>query len=813
MKLILTMVLAAGVAVAAPSSSEDVSGETRVPVKGLTAKTEILIDRWGVGHIFAANSSDAFFAQGWNAARDRLWQMDLWRRTGLGELSAALGEKYVAEDRAIRLFVYRGDMQKEWAAYGPEAKRNTEAFVAGINAYVAAARSDAKLMSPEFALAGYRPSFWTAEDIVRVRNHVIAFGLFMSAGRAEMACKDGSATTQLLPAISPPWKPEVPQGLDFCSIPPNVLEQYNLGKGAVVFSKPGLTPTAQSLRNPNLSADSPRSINGQGSNNWVVAPSKSATGRPILASDPHYYASAPTPFYISHVSAPGLDFIGIGEPSVPGFVIGHNEHVALGATLFFIAQEDLYVYETDPQDPNRYRYGNGWEAMRAVHESVEVRGAPARDVELKFTRHGPVILEDPAHHRAYAVRATWLDTGGASYLGALRYLRAASTDQVASAMKHWGEPSINSVVADTKGNIGWFPSGLTPKRSNTDGLLPLPGDGRYEWDGYLDPGLLPSEVNPQRGYIATANNMNLPKGYPYQTRRISFFWIDDSRFDRISEVLGGLPKVSLADSQRLQNDHVSIPGRRLVHLLGTIPTADPQLAEVGKWLAGWDANVAAQSAEAALYEVWVTHHLIPAVFAKVATSLPQRLQALVADEQLLPVVEYLEHPDQRLGERPQAARDALLLSSLAAALTETKTLLGPDRGQWQWGKLASILFEHPLSRLADETQRAAMTIGPAPKDGDSNVTGVAEYEHKHFRTIGVATFRMVADVGDWDQSVAVNGPGQSGDWTSPHFRDLFPLWLAGKYFPLLYTRTAIERATEHKIVLEPSEQRDRAEAH
>jgi penicillin amidase len=702
-------------------------------------------------------------------------------------------------------------MHKEWAAYGPEAQRNTEAFVAGINAYVAAARADAKVMPPEFALAGYPPAFWKAEDVVRVRNHVIAFGLFLSAGRAEMACKDGSATTQLLPAISPPWTPLVPQGLDLCSIPPNVLAQYNLGKGPVVFSKPGLTGTSPTTGTATAMAQNP-SINSQGSNNWVVAPSKSATGRPILASDPHYYASAPSPFYISHLSAPGLNFIGAGEPGVPGFVIGHNDHVALGATLFFIAQEDLYVYDTKPQDPNRYRYGDGWETMRVVHESVAVRGGAARDVELKFTRHGPVLLEDPEHHRAYAARATWLDTGGAPYMGAMRYLRAMSTDQVASAMKHWGEPTLNSVVADTQGNIGWFASGLTPKRPNTDGLLPLPGDGRYEWDGYLDPSLLPSEVNPQRGYIATANNMNLPKGYPYQTRRISFFWIDDSRFNRITEVLQGLPKVSLEDSQRLQNDFVTVPGRRLVHLLGTIPTSDPQLADVVRWLASWDANVAAQSAQAALYEVWIARHLTPAIFAKVASSLPARLQALTADEQLLPIVEYLEHPDQRLGAHPQAARDELLLGSLAAAVAETKSFLGPDRTQWQWGKLSTVLFEHALTPLANESERAAMTIGPAPKDGDSNVTGVAEYDHKRFRTIGVATLRTVTDVGDWDKSVAVNGAGQSGDWTSPHYRDLFPMWLKGQYFPLLYSRGAIERAAERKIMLEPSSgHRDRSE--
>ena len=758
----------------------------------------MLIDRWGVAHIYASTPADAMLVQGWNAARDRLWQMDLWRRTGLGELAAVLGEKYVAEDRAIRLFVYRGDMEKEWAAYGADARRYTEAFVAGINAYVTAARANPKLMPPEFSLAGYQPALWKAEDLVRVRNHVIAFGLRTQEGRARMVCKDGSATTQLLPVISPPWTPIVPEGLDFCTIPPNVLDQYNLGKGPITFSKPGLTPGG-----PSDEAE----INGRGSNNWVIGPAKSATGRPILANDPHWVTTVPSPFYITHVSAPGLNFIGGGEPNAPGFLIGHNDDVALGATLFFMAQEDLYVYDTHPDDPNRYRYGSGWEAMRVVHETIAVRGGTARDVELKFTRHGPVIMEDSAHHRAYALRATWLDAGGAPYMGGLRYLGATSTDQVAAALKHWGEPTLNTIVADTKGKIGWFPSGFVPKRPNTDGLLPLPGDGRYEWDGYLDPDLLPSEVDPPRGYIVTANHMNLPMGYPYKDRRISFFWIDDSRFNRITEVLEGLPKVSVGDAARLQNDYVTFPGRRLVRLLGTVaessPRATPELREMSRWLASWDANVLVGSGQAALYEVWVGGHLMPAFFSKAASSLPPRLQALITDEQLLPVVEYLERPDNRLGDQPERARDELLLSTLATALAETRTLLGPDRATWQWGRLSTVLLEHALTPLASEAQRAQMTVGPAPKNGDSNVPGVAEFDHKTYRTIGVATLRIVMDVGDWDKSLAINGAGQSGDWTSPHYRDLFPLWVADKYFPLLYTRAAIEQATERRILLVP----------
>jgi penicillin amidase len=411
---------------------------------------------------------------------------------------------------------------------------------------------------PEADAAGVRLPVTTralkAEDLVRVRNHVIAFA---SDRRPSLHGLQGRVGHDAVPAgISLPWTPVVPEGLDFCTIPANVLDQYNLAK-ARSFSKPGFRTKAPAMR--------------QGSTVAGVTtgdrPAKSATGRPILANDPHGSSRCLRPLYITHVSAPGLNFIG-GELNAPGFLIGYT---ALGATLFFMAQEDLYVYDTHPDDPP-LSLRSGWEAMWVVHETIAV-GRGCRDVELKFTRHGPIIMET----RRIIERTRWatrLDAGGAPYMGG-RYLGATNTDQVAAALKHWGEPTLNTIVADTKGKIGWFPSGFVPKRPNTDGLLPLPGDGRYEWDGYLDHDLLPSEVDPSRGYIVTANHMNLPAGYPYKDRRISFFWIDDSRFNRITEVLEGLPKVSVGDAARLQNDYVTFPGRRLVRLLGTVAESSP----------------------------------------------------------------------------------------------------------------------------------------------------------------------------------------------------------------------------------------------
>jgi penicillin amidase len=779
-----------------------------IVVDGLEAKSEILIDHWGVPHIYASTLHDAFFAQGWNAARDRLWQIDLWRRSGLGELAAVFGPSYVAQDRAIRLFTYRGDMDKEWAAYGPDAKRNTQAFVAGINAYVSMAKRNRAWMPLEFKLKKYGPAYWNADDIVRIRNHGLAIGLAYQVTRAQLACKSGNlaAAMELPSKVSPPWTPVVPQGLDLCSIPPAVLTQYELAHKPVVFEKNEGTassgPPTIHRSDADLRSDLDLGRTQQGSNNWVIAPNRTTTGRPILANDPHREFAVPALRYVAHVVAPGLNVIGAGEPGLPGILIGHNEHIAFGLTIFPIAQEDLYVYDTNPENPNEYRYQGKWEPMQVVHEPIIVGESADVQVELKFTRHGPVVMEDADNHRAYAVRAAWLDTGGAPYFGALRYQQAENKEQFVGALKYWGGPGENYVYADTTGKIGWFPAGFTPIRSNSDGLLPLPGDGRYEWGGYLDRDLLPSEVDPARGYIATANQMDLPEGYPYAQRRISFTWADDTRFHRISDVLDGLKKVSLVDSERLQNDELSVPGHRLIGVLGTISASDPQLQDTIRWLHDWDDKVAVTSPQAALFEVWVSRHLGPAVIAQTAPLAPDSLRSYVSGSGAY-IVNLMEHPDERLGPNPKKARDDIMLATLSAALEETKRLLGSDRSAWQWGRLATILLEHPLSPLVNDAQRTKLNVGPAPKAGDDNVIGLAAYRRKDFRTQIGPSFRMVLDVGQWDNSVAVNAPGQSGDPSSPHYRDLFPLWLSGQYFPLLYSRSAIEQAAERKILLEP----------
>jgi len=800
--MVLASSLAANAATVATKPAlppESVQQQT-LTIQGLQKPARIVIDHWGIAHIFAAGVRDAFFLQGFNAARDRLWQIDLWRKRGLGLLAKNFGAAYVDQDRAARLFLYRGDMTREWAAYAPGTRDATEAFVQGINAYVHDVRAGTKPLPPEFKLTATLPDDWQTDDVVRIRSHALVSNVTSEVARAYVACAAGIGADRLRRKLEPPHTTVAPQGLDPCDIGDDVLKDYVLATEPVSFAPPPKVKGADNAGPPRF-GDATSGEMGEGSNNWVIAPSHSATGRAILANDPHRQLGVPALRYIVHLNAPGLSIIGAGEPALPGVSFGHNDLIAWGLTIFNTDQEDLYVYTLKPGEPNVYRYGNGYEAMRIVHETIEVKGEAPRDVELRFTRHGPVLAFDAAKGRAFAVRTVWNEPGVSGYLGSSRMWRAQSWDDFRSARDAWGAPPLNLVYADTKGNIGWAPGGITPVRPNWDGLMPVPGDGRYEWRGFLSGDRLPSTFNPQQGWFATANEMNLPAGYPADQRKISFEWADPTRIVRIKEVLGKNPKVSLADSMALQTDSHSAQSVRLTNLLAPLTSNDPQVSQALSILKRWDHDETVGSAAAAIYEVWATKHLSPATVFMVT---PAAARPFVGSGSLDAVITYLEHPDSALGANPAAARDALLLSSLNEALEELKSEMGPDMTGWSWGRLHHATFEPAVGVLAEPALKAQMSIGPLELPGSASSPRAATYRVWDFAVTSGASVRLVLDVGRWDDSVAINSPGQSGDPFSPHYRDLFPLWAAGDYVPLLYSRAAVEREAETVLTVLPA---------
>ncbi len=674
---------------------------TRFEVPGLDAPVEILVDRWGVAHVFAGGQDDMFFAQGWNAARDRLWQIDLWRRRGEGTLSEVFGPRFVEQDRAARLLLYRGDMHAEWLAYASDTKRIVTAWTRGVNAYVDLVLERPELMPPEFEALGYGPSHWTPEAVTRIRSHGLLRNATSEFRRASFLADHGPEALALRDRYQPEHRLTVPDGLDldffrFQTAPPQALAPYFLGTRGVRFNS-----LEAGFQDEALAAS-------QGSNNWAISPRRTATGRPLLANDPHRTQAVPSLRYIVHLSSPGLDLIGAGEPALPGISIGHNGTIAFGLTIFSIDQEDLYVYRTKPGEPDFYEHRGNWLPMETIEETIPVRGGDARTVELRFTRHGPVLYQDPDRDLAIGLRAAWLEPGMAPYLGSIEYIRARNWDQFLAAMNRWGTPSENQVYADTSGNIGWKPGGLAPIRPNWDGLLPVPGDGRYEWSGYRDMDELPALFNPERGWVATANEMNLPAGYDVP---LGWEWAGPYRRQRIDEVLNADDAMTIEGAVRLQTDYVSIPARR--------------------------------------------------------------------------------------------ARDEALLDSLASAFADVSERLGPDPAAWRWGDLHQIELRHPLSKHLPDDVRLLADVGPAERGGSGDTVGNTSYGDDFNQRSG-ASFRMVIDVGNWDASVAMNNPGQSGDPRSPHYRDLFEPWANDEAFPLLYTRPAILEAAEARIELIPA---------
>ena len=786
-------------AMSAHAASSTAVREQNWNVAGLSAPADIVIDHWGIAHIYAASIHDAFFLQGYNAARDRLWQIDLWRKRGLGLLAKSLGPAYVDQDRATRLFLYRGDMDKEWAAYAPDSRQWVTAFVDGVNAYVAEVRSGAKPLPVEFKLTDSRPDPWQPEDILRIRSHALVSNVTSEVARAQVACAGGLNADELRRKIEPVGhKVVMPAGLNPCDVPAEVLKDYLLATKQVEFAALGGAAQKAALA-PDLGAAIEAQA-AEGSNNWAIAPSHSATGRPILANDPHRQLGAPSLRYIVGLNAPGLSIIGAGEPALPGISLGHNADIAFGITIFAIDQEDLYVYELKQDDPQSYRYKSGWEKMRIVRESIEVKGGSAREVELRFTRHGPVLALDAGKHRAFAMRTVWNEPGLAGYFGSSRLLMAKNWDDFKAAANAWGAPPLNLVYADVQGNIGWAAAGRVPVRKNWDGLMPVPGDGRYEWAGFHGKDVLPALFNPAQGYFGTANEMNLPAGYPNEQNRIAFEWTDRSRIDRIYELLGAKPKLTLADSMAIQTDAVSTQSRRALALLDSLPPQQADLAQALALLKAWNHEEGTASTAAAIYEVWATKYLGKATVAKVT---PQAARKLVDHGQLEAVIEFLEHPSAALGADPKAARDDILLASLKGALAELSQRLGPNMTSWSWGRLHHANFEPAVAVLADPELRAQMSVGPLETPGSSSTPRAQAYRDGDFSVIAGASVRLVMDVGGWDNSVAMNTPGQSDDPLSAHYRDLFPLWAQGSYVPLRFTRAAVDEDAEDLIHLSP----------
>ncbi len=741
---------------------------------GLRAPGEIRVDRWGLPHIRAASLHDAFFLQGFNAARDRLWQIDLWRKRGLGLLAADFGPGYLAQDRASRLFLYRGDMAAEWAAYGPDSERICTAFAEGINAAVAAVEAGALPLPAEFRQFGTSPARWSAEDVVRIRIHSLAGNAISEFLRLRLMQVLGAEAGAVADQLRAPLFPEV-AAQDWGPLPPvelpdAALDLYRLAVAPVSFAPARLRATLAEAGDWAATRDGQvvrMARKFSGSNNWAVAGSHTATGRPLMASDPHRAYSAPSIRYMVHLEAPGLNVIGGGEPHSPGIMAGHNGFAAFSMTFFPADQEDLLVLDLAEMD------------LTEIEEAVPVRGAPDQVAVLRFAGKAPVLWQDGRH--ALALRTTFTEPGTAPYMACLASMRAGSAEEFRAALRGWGAPPSNQVYADTDGAVLWQVAAKVPQRRQGRGLLP----GGEDWAGFMAD--LPGITDPECGFVNSSNEMNLPRDWDHAARPVGFEWFRDHRAERVAAVLAAAP-TDVAASCALQTDVLNTLALRLVACLpagGFAP--DGSQGAAASALRAWDGQMGADNAEALIYAVWSARHLYPALVAR----LPEPARPLIEEVEETAVVELFE------GARPQlaalldlaepAARAALLRETLFAAVEEIIADHGRDPAAWAWGNAHRARFQ-PAAGGAG--------VGPLPVGGGIATVMMTAYAAPSFQPVFGASLRMVVDVGAWDESRWINTPGQAGDATAAHGADLAPLWARGDYVPMPYSRAAVEAATE-----------------
>ena len=746
---------------------------------GILEEVIVRRDSWGINHIEAKNEQDLFFSQGYLAAKDRLFQFELWRRKATGTTAELVGPAGLKSDIGARLLRYRKDMDLELNHYHPRGKVIIESYVAGVNAYIEETRKDPALLPFEFAKLGIKPGLWTPEVVVS-RHNGIRYNAEqeLSIGRA-LAHVDAQKIKELLwfhpgdpdltldPAIDPNW------------LAADLLDLYLAVGEDIPF---------EGLFEPEEMPE--------GSNNWIISGARTQSGFPILANDPHRRIALPSLRYIVHLKAPGWNVIGGGEPVIPGVSIGHNDRGAWGLTIFQSDAEDLYVYELNPANPNQYKYQSNWEDMTLIEEQIAIKGQPDSLVTLRYTRHGPVTYLDTQNHRAAAVRAAWLEPGAAPYLASLRMNQATNWAEFQEACNYSFIPGENMIWADKTGTIGWQAVGITPKRPNFSGMVPVPGDGRYEWDGYWPNSLKPSLTNPEKGFWATANQHVTPADYPYP-EALAFTWADPFRGDRVNEVLAQDSSATLAKSMALQVDVTALPARQLTPLLLQAPISDPKGVEALEWMRNWDYQLLPESVAAGMYVAW-ERALVKEVRKRLV---PEAVQGLIQPP-LTQIIRWMNQPELVFKENAISQRDQLLAQTWATALDDLAKQLGPKLTDWAYGQAGykHIALQHPLSKWVDAQTQQQIDLGPLPRGGYAHTP--AANGSGNNQTAG-ASFRMVTDLADWDLTQMTNTPGQSGDPRSPFYQNLFEDWAKDRYFPAYFSDKKIKKHSVEQVVFMP----------
>ena len=759
-------------------------------IQGITDEVEVLRDNYGINHIYANNQDDLFFMQGYLAAKDRLFQFEIWRRQATGTVSEILGEDELDRDIGTRLFKFRGDIEDELNHYHEDGFEIVSSFVSGVNKYIEEVNSNPELLPIEFEVLGIQPEKWTNEVVISRHQGLLGnIDQELNIGRAVSLIGENKVKELMW---FHPKDPDISldNNLTYEDLKQDILRLYNAYREPIEFKKNYILDKYQSENDIAFSKSNVH-INDEysiGSNNWAISGNKSFNGFPILANDPHRSLSNPSLRYMAHLVAPGWNVIGGGEPEIPGISIGHNGIGAWGLTVFRTDAEDLYVYKLNPSNLNEYMHNGQWKTFSKINETIKIKNKEDVNVELFYSVHGPVTFIDKKRKKAYAVKNGWSEIGGSPYLASLRMDQAENWEEYREASNYFNIPGENMVWADKYGDIGWQAVGIAPIRKTHSGLVPINGDGNFEWEDYLEIIEKPNLFNPEKGYIATANQNVTPEDYE-RWDAIGYDWADPYRGERVNSILESKDRFNMEDMTNLQIDYFSIPSKQIINMSKDYITNN---LEYFKKLIEWDNILDKNSIEAGLYIEWQTQ----IYFEFIKKYVPGSVQKYL-DIQIYKVIEGISKmSDQEKTEFLNKTFDLTIKSLIKK--------YGEENSGWVYGQenYKHVKIYHPLEKVVNDSIKDIIGLETYPRGGDGFTPGSTSSELNQ-RSGG--SFRVVINTKDWDNSFASNSPGQSGNPKSKFYKNLYEDWANDKFFPLLYSKSKVLKNLSDRKIYRPSD--------
>ncbi len=760
----------------------------RLPINSGTlevagAKGPVLLrrDQYGILYVEAQNDADAWYGLGFGQGQDRAFQIEMLLRVVRGTLSELAGPRVLPLDRLSRRIGFRHFAERQLDTLDDETRRAFEAFARGVTD---GWRVGCRRLPHEFALLRTQPTQYHASDILGVAK-LISFTISSNwdaeLARLKILSMDGSEALKALDPSYPEWHP--------VSTPPDA------------HAGPAIDRLAEDLAVFQAAVGS-----GGGSNNWAIAPSRTSTGRPVLANDPHLEPALPPHWYLAHVRTPDWAIAGACFVGGPIFAAGHNGMAAWGVTAGLVDNTDLFLEQVGP-DGKSVREGDQFVPCEIRREVIQIKGSASVEEDILITPRGPIIgpaLEGEVG--AISLRATWLDSRPLNWF---QVLHARTFEEFRSAFRRWPMASLNVLYADVSGTVGWQLVGEAPRRRKGWGVIPLPGwDSETGWEDDLVPfDEMPHVADPGAGFVATANNRPTPAGEgPF----LGMDWLDGYRRGRIVEALAARQDWDIASAQALQMDLMSLPWRDLRDSVLSAPGEDDETRQAITMLGAWDGVIAPDSPAAAVFEFFLAEMIRRVVEARAPRAaqwaLGKGFTPLVPHSAF--ALRHVGYLARLLREQPkgwfQRPWPQEVADALATVIRTLKRNYGRDYRRWAWGRIRPLTLRHPVGERKPFDR--VFNLGPFPWGGDTNTVaqGTAGTMDPTANPVWIASLRMVLDVGNWEESRFALPGGQSGNPLSPHYGDLLPFWQRGEGVPIAWSPVEVERVTRSTLRLVPA---------